>query len=79
MKVLVTGGAGYIGSHICKALRDAGFSPVTLDNFSTGNRWAVRFGPLEYGDLLDPLRLQEVFAAHRPRAVIHCGGASLVG
>ena len=79
MRVLVTGGAGYIGSHVCKALSQAGFTPITLDNFSTGNRWAVRYGPLEYGDLSDPLRLNEVFAAQKPGAVIHCGAASLVG
>ncbi len=79
MRVLVTGGAGYIGSHVCKALSQAGFVPVTFDNFSTGNRWAVRFGPLEFGDLADPLRLNEVFSAQKPGAVIHCGAASLVG
>jgi len=79
MKVLVTGGGGYIGSHICKALSKDGFIPVTLDNFSTGNRWAVRFGPLEYGDLSDPQRLYDVFAAHKPQAVVHCAASALVG
>jgi len=79
MRVLVTGGAGYIGSHVCKALKLDGFTPVTLDNFSTGNRWAIRFGPLAYGDLLDIHRLNEVFAAHRPEAVIHCAASALVG
>jgi len=79
MKVLVTGGGGYIGSHICKALSKDGFIPVTLDNFSTGNRWAVRFGPLEYGDLSNPQRLYDVFAAHKPQAVVHCAASALVG
>ena len=79
MHVLVTGGAGYIGSHVCKALKQDGFTPVTLDNFSTGNRWAVRYGPLEYGDLSDPLRLNEVFKAHKVGAVVHCAASALVG
>ena len=54
--VLVTGGAGYVGSHACKALAAAGFLPVTYDNLTTGNRWAVRWGPLELGDIRDPVR-----------------------
>ena len=53
-KVLVTGGAGYIGSHACKALQQSGFIPVTFDNLVTGWRDAVKFGPLELGDLLKP-------------------------
>ena len=60
--VLVTGGAGYIGSHACKALRAAGISPVTFDNLSTGWEQAVKFGPFEKGDLLDRDRLDAVFA-----------------
>ena len=48
--VLVTGGAGYIGSHACKALKTAGFTPVTFDNLVTGWRDAVKFGPFEQGD-----------------------------
>ena len=55
--VLVTGGAGYIGSHACKALRAAGYVPVTYDSFVTGWREAVKFGPLEEGDLADRARL----------------------
>ena len=53
MKILVTGGAGYIGSHACKALAAGGFEPVTYDNLSRGNRWAVKWGPLEAGDIAD--------------------------
>ncbi len=69
--VLVTGGAGYVGSHTCKALARAGFVPVTYDNLSTGHRPAVRWGPLEEGDILDTERLAEVFARHQPTAVFH--------
>ena len=49
--ILVTGGAGYIGSHACKALKVAGYTPVTFDNLVTGWRDAVKFGPFEQGDL----------------------------
>lgn len=77
--VLVTGGAGYIGSHACKALRAAGFVPVTYDNLSTGWRDAVRFGPFEQGDLADRARLDEAFATWAPVAVMHFAAVSLVG
>ncbi|HEY9020706.1 MAG: UDP-glucose 4-epimerase GalE [Paracoccaceae bacterium] len=77
--VLVTGGAGYIGSHACKALRQAGYLPVTFDNLSTGWRDAVKFGPFEQGDLRDRARLDEVFATHRPVAVMHFAALSQVG
>jgi len=78
-KILVTGGAGYIGSHACKALKAAGYEPVTFDNLETGWRDAVKFGPFEHGDLLDRARLDEVFAAHRPVAVMHFAALSQVG
>ncbi len=77
--VLVTGGAGYIGSHACKALKAAGFNPVTFDNLVTGWEDAVKFGPFERGDLLDRARLDEVFAKHRPVAVMHFAALSQVG
>ena len=77
--VIVTGGAGYIGSHACKALAAAGYRPVTYDNLSIGNRWAVRWGPLERGDILDATRLGEVFKAHRPVGVLHFAALALVG
>jgi len=77
--VLVTGGAGYIGSHACKALRAAGYVPVTYDSFVTGWRDAVKFGPLEEGDLADRARLDEVFAKWKPVAVMHFAALSLVG
>lgn len=77
--ILVTGGAGYIGSHACKALKAAGYMPVTFDNFDTGWRDAVKFGPYEEGDLLDRARLDEVFAKHKPVAVMHFAALSQVG
>jgi len=77
--VLVTGGAGYVGSHACKALRAAGYLPVTYDDLSRGRRELVRWGPLEEGDLLDGARLGAVIAAHRPVAALHFAGLIEVG
>lgn len=77
--ILVTGGAGYIGSHACKALAEAGYRPVTYDNLSIGNRWAVRWGPLELGDINDAARLHEVFRRHDPVGVLHFAALALVG
>ncbi|MQQ08271.1 UDP-glucose 4-epimerase GalE [Epibacterium sp. SM1979] len=77
--VLVTGGAGYIGSHACKALKAAGYTPVTYDNLVTGWQDAVKFGPFEQGDLTDRARLDEVFAKHKPIAVMHFAALSQVG
>ncbi len=77
--VIVTGGAGYIGSHTCKALAVAGYNPVTYDNLSIGNRWAVRWGPLEIGDIRDTARLTEVFRQYRPAGVLHFAALALVG
>ncbi|MEL7026590.1 MAG: UDP-glucose 4-epimerase GalE [Pseudomonadota bacterium] len=78
-KVIVTGGAGYIGSHACKALARAGHTPVTFDNLSTGWADAVKFGPFEEGDLLDQARLAEVMDTHQPAAVMHFAAFSDVG
>ena len=77
--VLVTGGAGYIGSHACKTLKQVGFTPVTFDNLCTGWEDAVKFGPFEKGDLLDRARLDEVFAKYEPVAVMHFAALSQVG
>lgn len=77
--VLVAGGAGYIGSHSCKALHAAGYQPVVFDNLSTGHDWAVRWGPLEIGDIGDPAALHEVIARHRPVAIVHFAADALVG
>ena len=77
--VLVTGGAGYIGSHACKALARAGFVPVAFDNLSTGWAEAVKFGPLVQGDLMDRGAVDAAFAEYRPVAVMHFAALSLVG
>lgn len=77
--VLVTGGAGYIGSHACKALAAAGYTPVTYDNFTSGHEWAVKWGPLERGDILDRERLGQVLSAYRPAAVMHFAAFAYVG
>lgn len=77
--VLVTGGAGYIGAHACKALARAGFVPVAFDNLSTGWAEAVKFGPLVEGDLLDRAAVEAAFARYRPLAVMHFAALSLVG
>ena len=76
--ILVTGGAGYIGSHACKALKAAGFTPVTYDNLITGWQDSVKFGPFERGDLLDRARLDQVFAQYQPVAVMHFAALSQV-
>ena len=77
--VLVTGGAGYIGSHACKALRRAGYCPVTVDNLSTGWRDAIKFGPFIECDLLNKQALKKAFRDYDPIAVMHFGGLSQVG
>ena len=69
--VLVTGGAGYIGSHVCKALAREGYQPVCYDDLSSGHEWAVRWGPLVRGDVRDRSALQSAFERHRPTAVAH--------
>lgn len=76
--VLVAGGAGYIGSHTCKALAAGGFLPVVYDNLSTGHRSFVRWGPLVEGDLLDRETLAGAFRAHRPAAVVHLAACAEV-
>jgi len=70
-RVLLTGGAGYIGSHVLKLLGEKGFDVLTYDDLSTGHRWAVLYGQLVEADLLDEKKLQEVFETFRPEAVIH--------
>ena len=72
--VLVTGGAGYVGSHACKALAEAGYLPVTVDDLSSGHREAVRWGPLEVADVRDRVELERIFSTHRPVAVFHFAG-----
>jgi UDP-glucose-4-epimerase GalE len=76
--ILVTGGAGYIGSHCCRALAAAGYHPVVFDNFSTGHRSFVT-GSLVEGDLKDKTALGRAFAQHDIVAVMHFAASSLVG
>ena len=77
-RVLVAGGAGYIGSHTCKALSAGGLVPVVYDNLSTGHRGFVRWGPLVEGDLLDEETLARTFAEHRPAAALHFAACAYV-
>ena len=76
--ILVTGGAGYIGSHCCRALAEAGYHPVVYDNLSTGHRSFVT-GSLVVGDIMDRAALARAFAQHNIVAVMHFAAASLVG
>ena len=77
--VLVTGGAGYIGSHACKALSAAGYSPVVVDNLAFGHTWAVKWGPMEVGDLLDADFLDRVVRRYEPVAAMHFAAFAYVG
>jgi UDP-arabinose 4-epimerase len=77
--VLVTGGAGYIGAHACKALARAGHLPVAFDNLSRGHRAAVRWGPFVEGELADRERLLAAIAQHRITAVMHFAAYAYVG
>jgi len=77
--ILVTGGAGYIGSHVCKALFHAGYLPVSLDNLSTGHREAVKWGPLLVADISDVSAVNQAFADHPIRGVIHLAAKAYVG
>lgn len=79
MRVLITGGAGYIGSHTAKYFAATGIQPVVLDNLSTGHAWAVQWGPLIKGDLSDARLLRSVLHDHTIEAVIHFAGLSSVG
>src|SRR5947207_7420688 len=77
--ILVTGGAGYIGSHACKVLAAAGYRPVVYDNLSRGHREAVRWGPLVEGDLHDSPRLSAALRTHEITAVMHFAAFAYVG
>jgi UDP-arabinose 4-epimerase len=77
-KVLVTGGAGYIGAHACKALAQAGFEPVSVDNLSRGFDELVKFGPLERGDIRDRSFLSRVFERYSPVGVLHFAALAYV-
>ncbi|GMN02428.1 UDP-glucose 4-epimerase GalE [Erythrobacter sp. MTPC3] len=79
MKVLVTGGAGYIGSHACKALASAGHVPVVFDNLRTGHRWAVQWGPMVHGDICDTNAVRKAIKEHDIDAVMHFAALAYVG
>lgn len=79
MNLLITGGAGFIGSHACKALARAGYTPVAYDNLSRGHADAVKWGPLEEGDIRDSARLFAVLREHDIRAVLHFAALAYVG
>jgi UDP-arabinose 4-epimerase len=78
-RVLVTGGAGFIGSHTCKSLAAGGFEPIVYDNLVTGHRWAVRWGPFVEGDIRDTDRLTDTFRRYDPQAVVHFAASAYVG
>src|SRR5262249_26309017 len=77
--VLVTGGAGYIGGHACRALAGAGYQPVAFDNLSRGHREAVLWGPLVEADLADRERVVMALKTYEPVAVMHFAAYAYVG
>lgn len=79
LSILVVGGAGYIGAHMCKTLAAKGHTPIVYDNLSGGHAHAVKWGPFEEGDIRDADRLDEVFAEHKIDAVIHFAAFIEVG
>jgi len=79
MKVLVAGGAGYIGSQTAKMLAACGIEPVTYDDFSAGHRWAIRWGPLVEGNLSDGALLRQTIREHGIQAVVHFAASAYVG
>lgn len=76
--VIVTGGGGYIGSHICRHLAIKGYTPVTVDNFITGHKEAVRWGPLVEADITHTEALDRAFEIYKPEMVYHLAGLSQV-
>src|SRR5260221_13057323 len=79
MNILVTGGAGFIGSHTVERLATAGYSPIIYDNLSTGHRWAAGSHMLIEADLADKFSLRAAIAKHRIEAVIHFAARAYVG
>ncbi len=78
-KILVTGGAGYIGSHTSKLLYQSGYDPICLDNLSTGHKEFVKWGPLEVGEIQNTKFVIKVLKKYKPIAVIHFAGSAYVG
>lgn len=79
MRVLVTGGAGYIGSHTARVLAESGFEPVVLDNLGRGHRDAVRFGPFVEGNIGDAVVVREALEKYQVEAVVHFAAFAYVG
>ena len=77
--ILVTGGAGYIGSHVCKELHKNGYTPICYDNLIHGHTWAVKWGPFEKGDILDRGTLRAVCEKYKPQGAIHLAAFAYVG
>ena len=77
--ILVTGGAGYIGSHVCYALKQQGYLPICFDNFSSGHRWAAKFGPIVEGDLLESQEIERTIEEYKPFSIIHLASFIQVG
>jgi UDP-arabinose 4-epimerase len=78
-RILVTGGAGFVGSHACKALARAGYTPVSFDNLERGHRFAVKWGPLQRGDLRSESDVRQAFETWHPYAVLHFAAYAYVG
>ena len=78
-RVLVVGGAGYVGSHTSKTLAQAGWQPIVLDNLSQGHRSDAKWGPLIVGDILDRGALDRALEQYRPEAVVHFAALAYVG
>jgi len=78
-KILVTGGAGYVGSHTCNLLSHNGFEVIVYDNLSTGHKEFVKWGPLEIGDILDTNNLSDVIRKYNIDAVFHFAAKAYVG
>ncbi len=76
---MVTGGAGYIGSHTCKILKSLGYNPIVIDNLSTGNKWAVKWGPLIAGDISDSDLIKSTVKKYNISALIHFAAHAYVG
>ena len=77
--ILVTGGAGYIGSAVCKELSESGYFPVTLDNLSTGHKDFVKWGPLVEADIADISQVKSVLSKFNVKGVIHMAASAYVG
>ena len=78
LRALVTGGAGFIGSHTCKHLSASGIQPIVYDNLATGHRDAVRWGPFIGGDIHDTERLTQVLRVYKPNCVLHFAACAYV-